>query len=194
MKLAACIAFAFAALAIIPHTAGAAKAIDQLKVTDQSKWNCARTIAVATFPVTGEFKGEKKLEEYQQDFATRLAAKLREIPGIDKVDVVADTSAVSADILINGEFKDLTTGSRALRFWIGFGAGKSFCRAAMKAIDPKSGAEVFILDHARGSAMDFTNEDELMENIDEVVEDVAAGLKAARKVCPAAPAGAGTAP
>jgi hypothetical protein len=183
MKIVTHVALLFALLFVTVATAWAVQPIDLFNLTDQAKWNCAKSIAVATFPVSGEFKGEKPLEYYQNDFAGKLAASLRKIPGIEKVDVVDGKTPVSADILIKGDFKDLSTGSRALRFWIGFGAGKSFCRADMKGIDPKSGSEVFTLDHARGSAMDIISDDELMENIDEVVEDVSAGLMAARRAC-----------
>lgn len=183
MKIVTHVMLMFTLLLVSALTAEAVQPIDQFAVMDQVKWNCAKSIAVTMFPVVGEFKGEKKPEYYQNDFASKLASSLRRIPGIEKVDVVDGKSAVSADILITGEFKDLTTGSRALRFWVGFGAGKSFCRADMKGIDPKSGSEVFSLDHARGSAMDIVSDDELMENIDEVVEDVAAGLTAARGAC-----------
>ena len=162
--------------------------IDQFTMKDQGRWNCAKTIAVKTFQVPGEFKGEKGPEYYQNDFAGKLASGLKRIPGIEKVDIVDEKTIPSADILIEGKFIDLTTGSRALRFWVGFGAGKSFCRVDMKGIDAKSGTEVFTLDHARGSAMDFASDDELIENIDEVVEDVTAGLKAARMSCEPVPA------
>lgn len=165
------------------HTANAAQAIDKFTVKDQVKWNCAKTVAVTTFPFAGEFKGKKDLQYYQNLFADKLASGLRKIPGIEKVDVVDGKATVSSDILIEGKFIDLTSGSRALRFWVGFGAGKSFCRAEMKGIDPRSGAEVFGLDHARGSAMDIASDDELLENIDEVIEDVTSGLMAARKGC-----------
>lgn len=165
------------------QTAEAIQPIDQFTIKDQAKWSCAKTIAVKLFPVAGEFKGEKDQNYYQNDFANKLASNLKKIPGIEKIEVVDDKLAISADILIDGSFKDLTTGSRALRFWVGFGAGKSFCRADIKGIDLKSGSEVFSLDHARGSAMDIVSDDELIENIDEVVEDVVAGLMAARGVC-----------
>jgi len=190
MKIITPVALLFAVLFVsIPNTE-AVEPIDQFNLIDHTSWNCAKSISIAKFPVVGEFKGEKPLEYYQNDFADKLAAGLRAIPGIEKVDVVDEKAAVSSDILITGEFIDLSTGSRALRFWIGFGAGKSFCRANMKGSNPKSGAEVFTLDHARGSAMDIVSDDELMENIDEVVQDVAAGLKAARKGCaPAVPPG-----
>jgi len=165
--------------------AEAAQQIDKFSLKDQTKWSCAKTIAIALLPVTGEFKGKQELSFYQHDFAMKLAVRLRKMTGIENVAVVNDKTNISADIVIDGEFKDLTTGSRALRFWIGFGAGKSFCTTRMRGTDPKDGNEVFVLEHSRGSAMDFTNEDELIENIDEVVEDVAAGLIAARGVCPA---------
>lgn len=174
-------------VAIFVVTAEAFQTLDQFSVDDQTRWNCARTIAIKLFPVTGEFKGKKSLDYYQNDFANKLAAQLRKMPGIEKVDVVDGPSPITADVVIDGTFKDLTTGSRALRFWVGFGAGKAFCRADMRAVDPKSGTKVFSLDHARGSAMDIISDDELMENIDEVVEDVVAGLQAVRGVCPPAP-------
>lgn len=165
------------------RSANAVQAIDQFQMKDQNRWNCARSIAVSLFPVTGEFKGIKPVDYYQNDFARKLAAGLGKLPGIEKVAVVTEKSPVPADILLDGRFIDLTTGSRAMRFWVGFGAGKSFCRVAITAVDPAGMSEVFTLDHARGSAMDIVNEDELIENIDEVVEDLVAGLSAVRGVC-----------
>lgn len=183
MKTFASILLVFTTILVSFCTAEAVQPIDQFSVKDQGKLSCAKTIAIALFPVTGEFKGRQELSFYQHDFAMKLAVRLRKMPGIENVEVVNDKTNTTADIVIDGEFKDLTTGSRALRFWVGFGAGKSFCSTRMRGTDPKDGNEVFLLEHARGSAMDFTNEDELIENIDEVVEDVAAGLIAVRGVC-----------
>jgi hypothetical protein len=187
MKIIARIMVMVALAFVSAKAADAVQSIDQFAVKDQAALNCARTIAIRLFPVDGEFKGEKGAPYYQRKFADKLAEKLRTMPRVGKVEVVDGTAVISADILLDGRFKDLTTGSRALRFWIGFGAGKSFCRAEIKGIEPKSGSEVFVLDHARGSAMDIVNDDELLENIDEVIEDVAAGLAAARGVCTASP-------
>ena len=163
-------------------TTAAAQSLDSFNVKDQDKWNCAKTISIM-FPVEGEFKGNNDLSFYQNTFASKLAMGLKKIPGVEKVDVVYEKTNLTSDIVIEGKFIDLTTGSRALRFWIGFGAGKSFCRAEINGTDPKSGAQIFFLDHARGSAIDFVNDDELIENIDEVVEDVSAGLLASRGAC-----------
>lgn len=185
MKIFASILLAVIAFSVSFCPAEAAQPIDKFSLNDQTKWSCAKTIAITLFPVTGEFKGKQELSFYQHDFAMKLAVRLRKMAGIENVAVVNDRTNTTADIVIDGEFKDLTTGSRALRFWIGFGAGKSFCTTRMRGTDPKDGKEVFVLEHSRGSAMDFTNEDELIENIDEVVEDVAAGLIAARGTCQA---------
>lgn len=186
MKIFASILLAVIAFSASFCHAEAVQPIDKFSLNDQTKWSCAKTIAIALFPVTGEFKGKQELSFYQHDFAMKLAVKLRKMTGIESknVAVVNDKTNTTADIVIDGEFKDLTTGSRALRFWIGFGAGKSFCTIHMRGTDPKDGNDVFVLEHSRGSAMDFTNEDELIENIDEVVEDIAAGLIAARGACP----------
>lgn len=183
MKFIVQVVFMLSLLLVSTHIAEAIQAIDHFVVKDQARWDCAKTIAVKHFPVTGEFKGEKNLDYYQKDFANKLAAKLKKIPGVEKVDVVDGKTAAVVDILIDGTFKDLTSGSRALRFWVGYGVGRSFCKADIKGVDINSGTEVFALEHARGSAMDIVSDDELMENIDEVVEDVAAGLAAARGRC-----------
>lgn len=162
----------------------ASEPLDQFAMKDQVKWNCAKSILIKLFPVSGKFKGKKDQNYYQKLFADQLADKLRRIDGIEKVIVDSGKEETAADIVIDGTFKDLTTGSRALRFWVSFGAGKSFCRADMKALDTKTGTEVFSLDHARGSAMDVISDDELIENIFEVVDDVAATLKANKGTCP----------
>lgn len=164
--------------------ADAAEPLDQFTMKDQVKWNCAKSVSIKLFPVTGKFKGKKDQNYYQQLFADQLAERLRQIDGIGKVIVDTGKEETATDIVIDGTFKDLTTGSKALRFWVSFGAGKSFCRADMKALDTRTGTEVFSLDHARGSAMDIVSDDELIENITEVVDDVAATLKATRGPCP----------
>jgi hypothetical protein len=92
------------------------------------------------------------------------------VQGIERVDFMnGDAPAPTADIVIKGTFKELSSGSRALRFWVGFGAGTSFCHVEMEGLDQKSGAQAFSIEHARGSALDIIADDEVLENIDEVV-------------------------
>jgi len=174
---------AFVNLSILVGSVYGLEDIDTFTMKEQGKWSCAKSIAVQLFQGSDEFKGVKSQEYYQKFFADKLAAELKKIDGIEKVDVVDEKAVPVADIVMEGKFIDLTTGSRALRFWIGMGAGKSFCRVDMKGIDPNSKTVVFTLDHARGSAMDIVSSDELMENIDEVVQDIGAGLNKFRKGC-----------
>lgn len=163
----------------------AAGQLDTMELKDRNRWSCTKSVALKIFPVEAEFQGERGRSRnfYQQLFATRLSGQLKKIKGIERVEVVDGKTPITADLLIDGRFKDFTAGSRSLRFWVGFGAGKSFCRAEMTATDPKSGAEVFSLDHARGSAMNILDEDQLDVNITEVVEDVAATLSEMRGDC-----------
>ncbi len=123
MKTFTLVAFMLALITASIHVADAAQPIDKFTVKDQAKWNCARTIAIEIFPVVGEFKGKKDQEYYQNLFASKLPSSLRKVPGLEKVDVVDGKTPASADILIQGKFIDLTSGSRALRFWVGFGTG-----------------------------------------------------------------------
>ncbi len=54
----------------------------------------------------------------------------------------------------------------------------------MKGIAPQCGTEEFFLDHSRGSTMDIVSDYEVLKNVDEAIEDVLSGLKAARGTCP----------
>jgi hypothetical protein len=163
----------------------AAGQLDMLDLKERNRWSCAKSVALKIFPVEAEFQGERgrSRDFYQKLFARRFSDQLRKIKGIERVDLVDGKSPITADLLIDGTFRDFTAGSRSLRFWVGFGAGKSFCRAEMTATDPKSGTEIFSLDHARGSAMNILDEDQLDVNITEVVEDVAETLSSLRGDC-----------
>lgn len=160
-----------------------AQSLDAFTVLDQQKFNCARSIAIKSFPVEGEFKAAKELRYYQEYFSTRLAPALKKLRGIEKVEVVDGNAAVSADMVIDGSFLDLTSGSRALRFWVSFGAGKSMCSVEMKGVDGATGTEVFTLEHDRSMPLDVIADDIVVENLDKVILDVVAGLKSARGVC-----------
>lgn len=171
-------------------TQGAAQAqsIDDFTVLDQQKFNCARTVAIKLFPVEGEFKAANDLRYYQNYFATRLASALNKIRGIEKVQIVDGDAAVSADLMIDGSFIDLTSGSGALRFWVGFGAGKSIGSVDMKGLDGATGSEVFRLEHYRSTSLATIDDDAVAENLDKVILDVVAGLSSARGACGAQPA------
>lgn len=182
MKIVAVILGA-ALLLPVTQSAAPAQSLDAFTVLDQQKFNCARSIAIKSFPVEGEFKAAKELKYYQDYFSTRLAPALKKLPGIEKVEIVDGNAAVAADLVIDGSFFDLTSGSRALRFWVGAGAGKSTCGVEIKGVDGATGTEVFTLEHDRSLALDVITDDIVADNLDEVILDVAAGLKSARGAC-----------
>ena len=149
--------------------------VDQLDWQDANAWTCAKTVAIHPPKVTGEFKGKQPAAAYARRFADGLANVLRQRLGEESVVVVAGSEPVTADLIIEGEFVALTTGSRAARFWVGFGAGKSWADLRMRCKRSTTGTPVFTLRHERGSAMGL-KEDEIMENVDEVTHDVSSAL------------------
>jgi uncharacterized protein GlcG (DUF336 family) len=52
-------------------------------------------------------------------------------------------------IVVEGQFVELDTGSRAKRFWVGFGAGKSKCEVQMEGFTRRGHAPVFCRDKGR---------------------------------------------
>lgn len=145
--------------------------IDQIDWQDANAWACAKTIAIHPPKVTGEFKGKQPAIAYARRFADGLANALRARLGEQSVTVVTDSTPVTADLVIDGEFVTLTTGSRAARFWVGFGAGKSWADLRLRCARQGAGTPVFALRQERGSAMGL-KEDELAENVDELTRDV----------------------
>lgn len=165
------------------QTGEAASRLDSMRIHDQKRLNCARTIAISIFPDTLEAKGLRVMDEYQREFARKLCAALTALPGIEKADLVEGTTPVMADILIQGRFKTLSAESNGLRNRSGFDDGKSYCHIGMKGVDAGSGSQVFSIEHTRESAADIVTDDDLTENIEEAIKDVAAWLKAARGTC-----------
>lgn len=45
-------------------------------------------------------------------------------------------------LVLEGEFTEINGGSRALRFWVGFGAGKTYLKTRGKLFDAESGKEL----------------------------------------------------
>jgi hypothetical protein len=178
------------AVALAANLAGAAVTapaspepeIDQVGWKDTNAWACAKTIAILLPKVAGEFKGPQPVDAYTRRFAEGLAAGLRQRVGEGSVTVVSTTDAVTADLVITGEFVTLTGGSRAQRFWVGFGAGKSWADLRLHCTRRETGLPVFSLRQERGSAMGL-KKDEIMENVEEITQDVVAYLGSRSYAC-----------
>ena len=156
--------------------------VDSVKWRELASWKCARSISIEPLPVTGEFSGPRSQGEYDRNFSEQLMSGLKGSGGFERGELLAAGQAPTTDLVIEGEFAELSTGSRAKRFWVGFGAGRAKCEVTLRCYRVSDHALVFELEHARVSAVGL-KEDELQENIDAVVEDILAVLTSTRPGC-----------
>lgn len=159
-----------------------AKSIDNVNWLDRAAWNCAKTIAVRPFSISGEFKGPKSQEEYMKLFVARLSNALVRPGGIEKVSLVTPDEPVMSDAVIAGEFLELSAGSRAARFWVGFGAGTAKTEVRIRAYRPDERTQILDLQHARIAPLSLSG-DANIGNIDAVVADLGEELIKRRAAC-----------
>jgi hypothetical protein len=56
--------------------------------------------------------------------------------------VVLNSDAKENTVILEGSFTEFNVGSRAFRFWVGFGAGKTYLKAKGRLIDAQTGKEL----------------------------------------------------
>jgi Domain of unknown function (DUF4410) len=56
--------------------------------------------------------------------------------------VVLNSDTKENGVILEGSFTEFNGGSRALRFWVGFGAGKTYLKVKGRLIDAKTGKEL----------------------------------------------------
>jgi len=156
--------------------------VDKIEWANAGLWKCGRSLSIAAFPINGEFKGKLPKEDYIKMFSEKLAAGFREKNIFDRVEVLEQGKAPTTDLIVEGEFKTLTTGSRAARFWVGFGAGRSKCEVEARCYRSSDHSLVFTVEHARISA-EGLKADEVQENIEEVSDDMVAVLSEQKPGC-----------
>ena len=171
-----------ASLILIVSPPASADDLDAFHLQDPEAWNCAERIAIKPFTLTGKFKGRRSQQEYMRQFAATLSAGMKGRAGIQDVYLVEGAVPADIDALIEGQWRELNTGSRAARFWVGFGAGKARAEVSLVGRSPESKRPWFDVTHARLSPMGLSA-DEVAENVDEVARDVAAALVTARGAC-----------
>lgn len=167
--------------------------IDRLNWSDAAAWNCVKVIAVRPFTVSGEFKGPKSQDEYMKYLVSRLAADLVRPGGIEEVTLVDQKDATKADAVLTGEFLELSTGSRAARFWVGFGAGTAKCDVRIRAYRNDERTPIFDLEHGRVSPFSMSG-DANIGDIDAVTADISDELLRRHAACDPSrvvPAGSG---
>ncbi len=160
-----------------------AKSLDRINWADRAAWNCAKTIAVKPFGLSGEFKGPKSQDEYMKYFVGRLAAALVRPGGIEKVFLVnKGDPPMESDVIITGDFLELSVGSRAARFWVGFGAGTAKCEVRIRAYRPDERTPLFDLEHGRVSPFSLSG-DANLGDIEAVVGDIGEELLRQKSTC-----------
>ncbi len=157
--------------------------VDEVTWSEAHAWQCAKSISIPTFKVAGEFKAKRPQSEYTQGFAAALAKSLESSGRFESVVLLDEGQPPTTDLALEGDFLKLTTGSRAGRFWIGCGVGRSKCQVRITCYRVSDHAKVFELEHARLSAEGLKS-DELQENVEEVGADVAEVLIGAKQGCP----------
>ncbi len=119
-----------------------------------------RVIAVERFSVpAGEIKDEddKKLAAGMQAFfQSELVRRLRESGLFDRVVNLSETQfqpGTERALKLEGAITQLSGGARALRFWIGFGAGRSKAQVETRFMDLQSGQAVMVTADRRVAAI-----------------------------------------
>lgn len=56
--------------------------------------------------------------------------------------VVLNSDSKDTAVILEGDFTEFNGGSRALRFWVGFGAGKTYLKVKGRLIDARTGKEL----------------------------------------------------
>jgi hypothetical protein len=169
-------------IVILLAASASAKSLDRINWLDHPAWNCAKVIAIRPFPVSGEFKGEKSQDEYMRYFVARLSAALVRPGGIESVVLAKEGESPVADAVLTGDFVELSAGSRAARFWVGFGAGTAKCDVHIRGYRSDGRTEIFDLEHARIAPFSLSG-DANMGDIEAVVADIGEELLRGRTPC-----------
>jgi hypothetical protein len=87
---------------------------------------------------------EKMMPMLMNNIADALTAELKS-KGIFKK-IVRDKNAGGKAIVLEGKFSEFNAGSRALKFFVGFGAGKAYLKFKGRFIDGETGKELALFE------------------------------------------------
>jgi hypothetical protein len=76
----------------------------------------------------------------------------------------AEVSGESGDLILEGRFVDVNAGSKAAKFWVGFGAGSAAATWDMKLVDAESGEVVVAIHHRAISGSALSEIDDKIAN------------------------------
>jgi len=83
---------------------------------------------------------------------TEIAGKA---PALQVSDQLPDAASVDKTLLLRGRIDEMNPGSRAARYWVGFGAGSAWVKISGSISDAKSGQELLRFEQRRVGAIGF---------------------------------------
>jgi hypothetical protein len=140
-------------------------------------------LAVDKLPVspqeTNDDEDRKVAASMPPYFQSELVRRLRETNLFTKVINLSETSFTPGPekaLRLQGNITRLDPGSRALRYWVGFGAGRSKAQTELQFVDVQSGAVVMVIADRRVAAYGVfggDSEEHLQESFGDMARDLA---------------------
>ena len=110
------------------------------------------------------------------DARRRFAARITETIGVPVIlaDDPASVVAQADTVILEGKFTEVDAGNRALKFWVGFGAGKSKLTVKGRLLDATTGTELAAFENDRHAPMSLANFEEIfLDDTRNLAEDFA---------------------
>ena len=140
-----------------------------------------QVIVVGAFKVTeselNDEEDKKLAAEMPPFFQAELVRRLRESGLFARIVNASETEFKSGSekaLRLEGEITRLAPGSRALRYFVGFGAGRSKAQAELRFVDAESGQVVLVVADRRAAAYGVfggDSRDHLRESFDDMARD-----------------------
>ncbi len=132
-----------------------------------------------TEPEVNDAEDRKLAAEMPSFLQGELVRRLRESGLFTRVVNANETDykpGAEKALMLKGEITRLAPGSRALRYWVGFGAGRSKAQAETRFVDAQSGQPVLVIADRRVAAYGIFGGDSrehLRESFDDMARDLA---------------------
>ena len=124
--------------------------LNEETVTTPNRLSTYDTLVIREFYTDGVFyenvddEEKPKVDALRPLIARNLTESLQSEMAKRKLfkNVVLNSDSAGNAVIIEGNFTEFNGGSRALRFWVGFGAGKTYLKVKGRMIDAKTGKEL----------------------------------------------------
>ncbi|HEX9163883.1 MAG TPA: DUF4410 domain-containing protein [Thermoanaerobaculia bacterium] len=160
--------------------------IDELEIVRKFKTSDYKNIVVQPFDTEGVKMPDKDDNTYEPVKKVLGSATEGFVQGLrgnvdQKVSIAENGSKSSGTLLIRGKVVTMDPGSKAARYWAGFGAGAARAKIEAEIVDAKTKQVLarFAQERRSGAGMMGGNYQELMQrNLNAIGEDAANILKA----------------